>query len=107
MGLTIEQIQSLQVLSKNPLISHTSVNFFNSGNTSIVIASATDANWNQVDSLVDDVFPDMEYKGNPFVSLMKTGDICESYEIDPVGDYGVVLYLHMIASDKSKSETKT
>ena len=57
------QLWSIQDLANNPLIEMTSVDFHSNGLMRVTVVSASNADWNSVDSLLEEIFPGMEYRG--------------------------------------------
>lgn len=57
------QLSSIQDLTDNPLIEMASVDFHANGLMRVTIISSLNADWNSVDSLLEEIFPGMEYRG--------------------------------------------
>ena len=61
--LTANQLLDIQNLVDNPLIEQASVDFHSNGLMRVTVVSASNAEWNSVDSLLEEIFPGMEYRG--------------------------------------------
>ena len=75
------QLWSIQDLADNPLIEMTSVDFHANGLMRVTIISSLNAEWNPVDSLLEEIFPGMEYRGQSVHA-----ENCEMYSIDYNGE---------------------
>lgn len=83
--LTTDQFNGLKSLAKNPLIEMISIDIHSNGLLRVTVISKPDVNFNDVDALLEEIFPGMEYRGTP--GFYDTGDIMtEFYSIDYNGE---------------------
>ena len=61
--LTANQLLDIQNLVDNPLIEQASVDFHANGLMRVTVVSSLNADWNSVDSVLEEIFPGMEYRG--------------------------------------------
>jgi len=90
--LTNTQFNQLKSLAKNPLISQVSIDILGSDLLRIAIISHLDADFNEVDKLIEDIFPGKEYRGS--VGEESEGDF---YSIDVEGETMINLLMKKTA----------
>lgn len=66
--LTKHQLSDIQDLVDNPLVKQASVDFHSNGLMKVTIISKTNADKRQIDTILEQIFPGMEYRGTPAVT---------------------------------------
>jgi len=79
--LTKDQLSAIQDLTDSPLIEQASTDRHSNTLMRVTVISSLDAYWNGVDTLLNEIFPDLEYRGKAGVEV-KDGIISEYYSID-------------------------
>jgi len=79
--LTKDQLSAIQDLTDSPLIEQASIDRHSNTLMRVTVISSLDADWNGVDALLNEIFPEMEYRGKAGVEV-KDGIMSEYYSID-------------------------
>jgi len=79
--LTPTELSAIQDLEDSPLIEQWSIDGHSNSLRRVTIISKVNANWNEIDVLLNAIFPEMEYRGKAGVEV-KDGIMSEYYSID-------------------------
>ena len=83
--LTKDELSMIQNLTDSPLIEQASYDRHSNTLMRVTVISSIDADWNGVDALLNDIFPEMEYRGKAGISV-DDGVISEYFSIDVDGE---------------------
>ncbi|EHQ92174.1 hypothetical protein [Desulfosporosinus youngiae] len=83
--LTPTQLSDIQSLVENPAVDQTGVDFQGNGLMKVTIISKLDADREDIDKVLQQIFPGMEYRGTVGVEV-SNGELYEFYFIDWNGE---------------------
>jgi len=83
--LTPAQLSDVQSLSENPAVDQASIDFHSNGLMRVTIISKLDADREDIDKVLRQTFPGMEYRGNIGVEI-NNGELSEFHFIDWNGE---------------------
>jgi len=79
--LTKDELSAIQDLEDSPLIEQWSIDGHSNTLRRVTVISKVDADWNGVDALLNEIFPEVEYRGKAGISV-EDGVISEYFSID-------------------------
>jgi len=79
--LTEDELSAIQDLEDSPLIEQWSIDGHSNSLRRVTIISKVNASWNEIDALLNAIFPEMEYRGKAGISV-EDGVISEYFSID-------------------------
>jgi len=79
--LTKDELSAIQDLSDSPLIEQVSIDRHSNTLARVTVISKVNASWNEIDALLNAIFPEMEYRGKAGISV-EDGVLSEYFSID-------------------------
>ena len=79
--LTKDELSAIQDLGDSPLIEHWAIDGHSNALRRVTIISKVNADWDEIDVLLNTIFPEMEYRGKAGISV-EDGVISEYFSID-------------------------
>jgi len=79
--LTKDELSSIQDLEDSSLIEQWSIDGHSSSLRRVTVISKVNASWNEIDALLNTIFPELEYRGKAGISV-EDGVISEYFSID-------------------------
>jgi len=96
--ITPRQLSALSRLGNHPSINNVSFCVHNGGNTHINVASKINANLNDIELTLHEIFPFMKREEKPFKIVRDDGTIGELYDVS-IGE-GIHFVIHMDSMQK-------
>ena len=104
--LTKDELSAIQDFGDSPLIEHWAIDGHSNALRRVTIISKVNADWDEIDVLLNAIFPEMEYRGKAGISV-EDGVISEYFSIDVDGETLINLVIKKTIGQKEGTPALT